>query len=407
MKAALAGLQCASSSHPCAHCECDHDRLHQPKSVLQQRGWMLERSYKRLCMSGHCWGEEVGLTEPYKCPFCSQEITGPGQHPSPDDDSFPKKHGGKIPGRPPLLPIEPKHYIPDCLHGSLLRVAPRVFHVTHTRNLYTKEDAEKVGNVYMQNARVTNYTSYFTKKNRDSKVELQSWNGHECWGSIAFWEKTLAAAWKPILEKQATSAADARALAAAQQKYSDCKKLYELYINLLAAVFLDISDDNKHVWRYRAAEVGEAAEAFRAQMVITGDEFDISVSMHEIICHYEDIILANAPIIRGVTQRIEAQHQVQKRARTRHSNHHNAKAANTNMESTCVLQVGRRSLADQYVRQRYGPFTGKRKRSEVFTGYQALADIMEARHTTLMKRMEDKYHRDCEAAAMAMDTANA
>ena len=117
MKAVLEILapQPAGSSTPCDQCECNKDYLHQSKEYLRSNGLMQPRTYKRLCMSGHLWGEEADLTEHYDCPFCHQHITGPGQFPAPgnsEHEKFPLQHAGKYPGKLPVVPMEPKDIIP-------------------------------------------------------------------------------------------------------------------------------------------------------------------------------------------------------------------------------------------------------------------------------------------------------
>ena len=72
----------------------------------------------------------------------------------------------------PVMPLEPKDFIGDCLHGSLLRIAPRVHQVTHTRYLHSEEEAEAVGNTFQRLAKVSNYTAYFRDKKKPTKIDL-------------------------------------------------------------------------------------------------------------------------------------------------------------------------------------------------------------------------------------------
>ena len=432
MKAVLEilALQPAGSSHPCDQCECNKDYLHQSKEYLRSNGLMQPRTYKRLCMSGHLWGEEADLTEPYDCPFCHQHITGPGQFPAPgnsEHEKFPLQHAGKYPGKLPVVPMEPKDIIPDCLHGTLLRVAPRVHQVTHTKFLHSKAEAEAIGAVYQGAAKVSNYTPYFRDKKKAPVIECQSWNGHECWGSVASWADTLYA-----VHCDATGHASSKD--SCPEKYKQCQDLYKAYTDLLAAVFLDIKDDRQFLWPYLADEIERAGEVFRKAMILAGDEFDITVSMHkvspnqafpgaiymafyyilpsytlhivsyQVICHYGDVVRDvenGGPIVRYICQRIEAQHQVVKRARSRHSNYHNAGATRTNENSTCVMQVGGKVVCNNYVEQQHGPFVGKRGRKNVFTGYEPLAELMDSKHTELLEKFEAAHQAAAEAAAEA------
>ena len=123
---------------------------------------------------------------------------------------------------------------------------------------------------------------------------------------------------------------------------------------------------------------------------------------NQVTCHYGDTVREEGPIVRFICQRVEAQHQIAKRARKRHSNFHNAGAAKTSKDATCVLQVGGRIPCNTWCEQIHGPFEERRGRINIFTGYQHLSNIMEAKHNyALLEKIEAKAARAAEAAAEA------
>ena len=319
---------------PCQRCEAEKGQLHLSKADLQARGAPARRTYQRSCMLAHKWGQQWGLEEPYHCPGCGRHITAEQRHlpaTSTAAANFPKRHFGQYPDRAPLLPIEHWDFIPDLLHAFLRSVA-NMFFITVSMSLHTQQAAVELGGWMADNLGVEADPVFNQGARSSTKKNLQSWNGEECW-------KVLRGIQQIINQLHPVGSAGNIKLMSVWAAWTD----------LYAALLIDGVPAAR--WEELATVVDAKAAAWhRAFLTVAGPQ-DVTPTMHEIVCHFGDMIRQHGPLGPYSSENVEARHVPIKKMGKHRTNRKGAGAARTSAANTDIMQVMRRTYACEWVQQ--------------------------------------------------------
>lgn len=373
------GLNGHASRYPCTRCECHRDHIGLSKPNLQQRQHhTVHRCMQKSLMLAHKFGPEWGLEEPYHCPGCQHIISSNdafAPQSAKDIRDYPSKHYGQYHGLAPLLPVEHWDFVPDLLH-AMLRSVINMFFVTVTMNLTSEARAKQLSDFMEAELKVEAVPFFHQGSRASTKKNLQTWAGEECWLVMAGIEQVL----RKVLEGRPTA------------HFDRMNAVWESWFDLYAALLLnDIAETE---WEALASIVEKKATAWHANFMMVATPDDVNPTMHEIVCHFGDIIRRHGPLGPFSGEGIEARHQPIKRLCKHHTSRRGAGSTKTTANNTDILQVARRGCVTDYVKDQFPSGKGQRKKKNTCTR-DKLSNRLAQLQASVLHELEGAHADEC------------
>lgn len=138
-------------------------------------------------------------------------------------------------------------------------------------------------------------------------------------------------------------------------------QVWETFIECYAVWLVD--DISATHWEALGAFMDEKAAKFHRAFLRGCNATDATPTLHDIVCHYGDVMRKHGPLLPFSSEGVEAKHQPLKRIGKNRTNRKGFNAKGVNAHATDIMQTMRRDLVTSEVMASFPAGKGARKAS--------------------------------------------